>query len=79
MVAVTILIAVIGILALLGFAVHRINPKRFKLSAGVWKVLTLNVEVDSGSGTDVEKPPNVATLTALPEADQQKALPKGGG
>ncbi len=64
---VLVLVIVIGILALLAFVVHRAKPKRFKLSAGLWKILILNVEVDSGS--DVEK---------LPEG-KHRALPGSEG
>jgi hypothetical protein len=58
---------IIGILVLLGYVVHRARPRRFRLSAGVWKILTLNVEVDSGP--DSEKPPE----------GEHRALPGGEG
>jgi hypothetical protein len=93
MVVVVVLVVAVGILALLGYVVHRAKPTRFKLSAGVWKVLTLNVEVDSEPDADAEKPAEGrrSALTesepkelpdsepkALPHAGS-KALPKGGG
>jgi hypothetical protein len=75
MVAVVVLVVAVGILVLLGYVVHRAKPTRFKLSAGVWKVLTLNVEVDSGPDTDAEKPPD-GRHRALQEREP-KTLPGG--
>jgi hypothetical protein len=76
MVAVTILVAVIGVLALLGFVVYRIDPKRFKLTIeGGWKQVRLNVEADSGPGTYAEKPPE-GLIRAVAE-NEPKELPDG--
>jgi hypothetical protein len=75
MVAVTVLVVVVGILVLLGYVVHRARPTRFKLNAGLWKVLTLNVEVDSAPGTSVEKPPD-GEPRELTEG-KHRALPDG--
>jgi hypothetical protein len=48
MVAVDVLVIVSLIFILLGIVVLKIKLKRFRLSAGVWKLLTLSVEMDSG-------------------------------
>jgi len=79
------LVVIIGILLLLGYVVHRARPSRFRLNAGVWKILTLNVEVDSGPEARVEGPPGEPRpfpdggQPALPQAEEPKALPTGGG
>lgn len=84
MVAVVALVVAVGILLLLGYIVHRAKPTKFKLTAGVWKILTFNVEVESEPGTSPEKPPDGRhrAMTAdgpkaLPPPDEPKALPVG--
>jgi hypothetical protein len=59
MVTVIVLVAVIGILLLLGYVVYRIDPKRFRLTIeGGWKRITLSVEADSVPATGAEALPD---------------------
>jgi hypothetical protein len=71
------LVVIIGILLLLGFVVYRARPHRFRLSAGVWKILTLSVEVDSGPGNDAQEPDGGSTVRREIPASEVKALPEG--
>lgn len=85
MVTVTILVVAVGILALLGFVVYRAKPAYFKLSAGIWKVITLNVELHSATSAEPAKPPPDqeqqtlpdGKLKALPPLEEPRALPVG--
>jgi hypothetical protein len=43
-----------GILLFLFYVIHQVKPKRFRLSAEVWKLARFNVEADAASDT---KPP----------------------
>lgn len=71
MVADTVLVAVIGILVLLGYVVYRVHPKRFKLTIeGGWKQIKLNVEADSGPGADAQKPAD-GRHPPLPDEEQK--------
>jgi hypothetical protein len=85
MVADTILVVAVGILALLGFVVYRAKPAYFKLSAGIWKVITLNVELHSATSAEPAKPTPDEEQQALPDgehraippSDEPRALPVG--
>jgi hypothetical protein len=78
MVAVIVLVAVVGVLALLGFVVHKIDLKRFRASGELsWKRATFSVEADAAP--EAEKPLNVSPPGAIQEAERPKALPPGGG
>jgi len=66
MVAVIILVAVIGILALLGYVVYKIDLKRFRASGELgWKQVKFSFEADSESKPGEEPE---GSNRALPES-----------
>jgi hypothetical protein len=68
--AIVIIVAVVAALAV--YVVHKVNPKRVKVRAGVLKILTFDFEADGGSqsgepdaglgrGTDLKELPPTST------------------
>lgn len=52
---------VLPILALVAYVVHKSKPGRFRLSATLLKLISIDIEVDAKGKTD-ELPPSVARL-----------------